>query len=170
MISKLLISYPRLAACWSINTRDSFVIVGESLGIWSTSGSSKPSTTDRAFAFKRGAWTGGFGDCSLESPADSFGSFPSFQSEDPTTSHHILSGNFVSEDSANSFSVDNQLSISLALAASNSFRSCGFKLEILTSLRCLFAADTRKVISSGQVSSFQWSASLWLMFTSNLNT
>ena len=67
-------------------------------------------------------------------------------------------------------SVDNQLSISLALAASNSFRSCGFKLEILTSLRCLFAAGTRKVISSGQVSSFQWSASLWLMFTSNLNT
>ena len=157
-------SHPKLAACWRIRTLESLDIVGLSRGIWSTKGSSKPNTTSLAFGFRV------------------FGLDPSticwLPLEVSSISFHVSIHLHLRICSLGTWclriletvSVDNQLSISFIFASSNICLSFGLSCDILTSLRWRLAADTRKAISCGLVSSLQFSISLWLMFTSNLST
>ena len=160
LMSKLWISHPRLAACCKIKTRDNFDIVGLSLGIWSTSGSSKPKTTSRAFAR---FWLDlGLLGCSVASS----GAFHvRIQRQRRMFSFGIWCLMIFT-----TVSVDNQLSTSLFLASVKSLFSSWLSVESLTSLLCRLAADIKNAISEGLVSSFQWSMSRWLTFTSKRNT
>ena len=140
-----------LAANWIMSILANFDIVGESLGISCTNGSSYPKTTSRALGTCWGLvfpwWF-----CS-----SSVGFLVSIQ-------RHLMmfSGGTWSRRILHTVSVLSQLCISLSLACWNIFFSSLESWCIFTSLLWRFAADTRNAIwcgwSSDRQRSISWAA------------
>lgn len=121
-MSKLWMSYFKLAAYWRMRTLESLDNVGLSLGIWSMRGSSKPNTTRRALAFLCKAW-----DFRLLSVVFSSTGFQ----VGIHRRRRIWSLGTWLRKTLVAVSVDNKLSISLVSASSKSFQVWDFNFTSL---------------------------------------